>query len=145
MPPLYLALATASAPRNATLGSQHISLDCYPFIFRSESAILGSGHHGVATNQELRHAGQTSPVATEQKKWRKTCRTASNRCWPSVWLRSSQPVQTQHQLKNTLSLIPSRSRKSRSIPVNTSNSAIQAGWASRPAHFRPLTNLEGAA
>lgn len=142
---LYLAPRRIPRVQIAAFRPQRISLGCYLYIFTSESSILALGYLRVAVITIVGQAGQTSPVPLEKKNWRKTCRTVSKLCWPLVWLRLSQLVQTPHRSKSMSWLIPRLSRKNQCTRANTSNSAL-TGWraAMWPAIHRSLQPWEGA-
>lgn len=145
MVPLHLAPVSGTHCGIAALRSQHMNKSRYLYIFTPESSILAPGYIRVAANQIVGQAGLTSPVARVKNNWRKTCRTASNPCWPSVSSRWSRPVPTLRRSKSTSWLTPRRSRKSLCTPASTSNSAL-TGWraAMRPANHRHLSPREEA-
>lgn len=131
---------------NAAFRPQHISLGCYLYIFTTESSILSRGYTQVTQYQIVGQAGSRGPVSKKKENWRKTCRTASNPCWLSVSSRWSRPVLTPRRSKNTSWLTPSPSRKNRSTPANTSNSARTGRRAYfGPAIHRSLSPREDAA
>ncbi len=146
MRPQHIAQRRRSRNQIAALRPQHISLDRYVYIFTSESSTLAAGYCQVARPTIVGQAGSNDLVPTAKNYWRKTCRTVSNLCWPSGWLHWLPPVQTPHRSKSTSWLTPRRSRKNRSTPANTSNTA-PTGWraAFRPADLCTLLPREDAA
>lgn len=138
MTPQYLAALGGCPSENASFRPHHFNDGGYDYIFTSESSMLCRGYTQVTSYNTLRQTGSEDLAHIEKRYWSKTCKIASKHSLRLALWPLSRPAPTARRSKNMSWSIPSRFRKSRSIPASGSNPTLIFRRAVRPVDCRAL-------